>query len=59
MSDGGPLVLIIETKELPTNANPAIQSVIDNYTTEHNLTNWDAAELAHLVAAGTPAVLQE
>ena len=23
------------------------------------LTNWDAAELSHLVAAGTPAVLQE
>jgi len=23
------------------------------------LTNWDAAELAHLVSAGTPAVLQE
>jgi hypothetical protein len=43
-----PLVLIIEAKDLSTNANPTIQQVVDNYNSEHNLTNWDGAALDRL-----------
>jgi hypothetical protein len=43
-----PLVLFIEPKALPTNANPAIQMVIDNYVQDHQLANWDAAALDRL-----------
>ena len=40
-----PLFLIIEPKNLPTNPNPAIQQLIDNYAARRQLTNWDAASL--------------
>jgi hypothetical protein len=43
-----PLVLFIEPKALPSNANPAIQMVIDNYVQDHQLANWDAAALDRL-----------
>ena len=45
-----PLVLFIEPKPLPTNANPAIQQVIDTYASENSLSNWDTAALDRLDA---------
>jgi hypothetical protein len=41
-------VLFIEPKPLPTNANPDVQKVIDDYDTQHNLANWDAGALDRL-----------
>jgi hypothetical protein len=45
-----PLMLFIEPKPLPTNANPAIQQIIDSYATEHSLSNWDTDTLDRLDA---------
>jgi Phosphoinositide phospholipase C, Ca2+-dependent len=45
-----PLVLFIEPKALPTDPNPGIQTIINNYDAEHNLANWDAASLERLDA---------
>jgi hypothetical protein len=45
-----PLVLFIEPKDLPTNSNPAIQQVINEYGAQHDLANWDAAALDRLDA---------
>jgi hypothetical protein len=42
------LVLFVEPKALPTNANPAIQAVIDSTTSAQRLANWDAAALDRL-----------
>jgi hypothetical protein len=42
------LVVFVEPKVLPTNANPAIQSVIDATVSEQQLANWDAAALDRL-----------
>jgi hypothetical protein len=42
------LVLFVEPKALPTNANPAIQAVIDSTASSQQLANWDAAALDRL-----------
>jgi hypothetical protein len=43
-----PLVLFIEPKALPTNANPVIQTAIDGYVRDRQFANWDAAALDRL-----------
>ena len=43
-----PLVVFIQPEPLPVNANATIQSVIDGYTRDHQLANWDAAALDRL-----------
>jgi Phosphoinositide phospholipase C, Ca2+-dependent len=43
-----PLVLFIETKALPTNANATIQGVIDGYVRDNQLANWDVTAFDRL-----------
>ena len=43
-----PLLLFVELKQLPVNANPAIQQAIDNFATTNQLVPWDAAALDRL-----------
>jgi hypothetical protein len=42
------LVLFVEPKALPINANPAIQGVIDSTVAEQKLANWDTAAFEQL-----------
>jgi hypothetical protein len=45
-----PLVLFVEGKVLPINANPAAQGAIDAAAAEQGITNWDAAGFDRLDA---------
>ena len=43
-----PLLLFVELKQLPVNANPILQQAIDNFATTNQLVPWDAAALDRL-----------
>jgi hypothetical protein len=43
-----PLILFIEPKALPVNADPGIQALIDTEATNRGLANWDAAGFERL-----------
>ncbi len=45
-----PLVLFVEPKALPVNANPDIQGIIDQAVADQGLSNWDAAGLDRIDA---------
>lgn len=45
-----PITIFVELKELPTNANPTVQQVIDDFVQQHELAPWDAATLDRLDA---------
>jgi hypothetical protein len=45
-----PITVFLELKELPTNANPTVQQVIDNFEQQNQLAPWDADALARLDA---------
>jgi Phosphoinositide phospholipase C, Ca2+-dependent len=43
-----PLMLFVELKELPTNPNPTVQQVINEFEVKNQLTAWDAGALDRL-----------
>ena len=53
-----PITIFVELKELPTNANPTLQQVIDDFVLQHELAPWDAATLDRLDAVVRARVRQ-
>src|SRR5207249_449735 len=45
-----PLTIFLELKQLPTNTNPSIQKVIDDFVQQNGLAPWDPAALDRLDA---------
>lgn len=45
-----PITVFVELKELPTNANPTLQQIIENFVQQQKLAPWDAAALDRLDA---------
>jgi hypothetical protein len=43
-----PLTIFLELKQLPTNSNPIVQKVIDDFVNQNELAPWDAAALDRL-----------
>ena len=45
-----PLMIFLELKQLPTNTNPGVQKIIDDFVTQNGLAPWDMAALDRLDA---------